>query len=74
MLHEKLARMVFCNATHENTAQYGLKSVRYFGAKFCNDIQLIRHSIPIDIKRPPSACSFRRKLKAFFFEKNYDLC
>ena len=50
--------------TQKNTTQYGLRSVRYFGAKCWNDI-------PMDIKKSPSAISFRRKLKAFLFENNY---
>ena len=50
--------------TQENTLQYGLRSVRYFGAKYWNDI-------PIDIKRSPSKKIFHRKLKAFFFESKY---
>ena len=49
--------------TQKNTTQYGLRSVRYFGAKCWNDI-------PMDIKESPSAISFRRKLKAFLFENN----
>ena len=50
--------------TQKNTSQYGLRSVRYFGAKCWNDI-------PLDIKKSPSSISFRRKLKAFLFENNY---
>ncbi len=50
--------------TQNNTVQYGLKSVRYHGAKCWNDI-------PLNIKNSPSAISFRRNLKAFFFENNY---
>ena len=50
--------------TQKNTSQYGLRSVRYFGAKCWNDI-------PMDIKKSPSTISFRRKLKAFLFENNY---
>ena len=48
----------------KNTLQYGLRSVRYCGAKCWNDI-------PVDIKRSPSVKSFRLKLKAFLFEKSY---
>ena len=48
----------------KNTAQYGLRSVRYFGAKCWNDI-------PMDIRKSSSTISFRRKLKAFLFENNY---
>ena len=50
--------------TQKNTSQYGLRSVRYFGAKCWNDI-------PMDIKKSPSTISFRRKLKAFLFENIY---
>ena len=50
--------------TQKNTSQYGLRSVRYFGAKCWNDI-------PMDIKKSPSTISFRLKLKAFLFENNY---
>ena len=48
----------------KNTAQYGLRSVRYFGAKCWNEI-------PMDIRKSYSTISFRRKLKAFLFENNY---
>ena len=48
----------------KNTLQYGLRSVRYCGAKCWNDI-------PVDIKRSPSVKSFRLKLKAFLVEKSY---
>ena len=48
----------------KNTLQYGLRSVRYCGARCWNDI-------PVDIKRSPSVKSFRLKLKAFLFEKSY---
>ena len=37
--------------TQKNTSQYGLRSVRYFGAKCWNDI-------PMDIKHSPSTISF----------------
>ena len=50
--------------TQKNTSQYGLRSVRYFGAKCWNDI-------PMDIKQSPSTISFCRKLKVFLFENNY---
>ena len=46
--------------TQKNTAQYGLRPVRYFEAKCWNDI-------PLDIKKSPSTISFHRKLKAFLF-------
>ena len=48
----------------KNTLQYGLRSVRYHGAKCWNNIS-------VEIRSSPSAYSFRRKLKAFFFENNY---
>ena len=50
--------------TQKNTLQYGLRSVRYFGAKCWNNL-------PMVIKSSQSACSFRQKLKSFFFENNY---
>ena len=43
---------------------YGLRSVRYFGAKCWNNI-------PMVINSSQSACSFCQKLKSFFFENNY---
>ena len=45
--------------TQKNILQYGLRSVRYFGAKCWN-------SIPFDLECSPSAPSFRQKLKAYF--------
>ena len=48
----------------KNTTQYGLRSVRYHGAKCWNEI-------PVEIKRSPSLKAFRQKLKSFFFENNY---
>ena len=48
----------------KNALQYGLRSVRYFGAKCWTNI-------PLEIKGSPSAYTFRRKLKTFFFENNY---
>ena len=53
---------IFLN--QKNTLQYGLRSVRYFGAKCWNNI-------PSEIKSSPSAYIFRGKLKTFFFENNY---
>ena len=50
--------------TQMNTLQYGLRSVRYFGAKCWNDI-------PVEIKKSPSANNFRQKVKAYLFERNY---
>ena len=51
--------------TQKNTVQYGLMSVRLFGAKCWNNI-------PMVIKNSPSARTFRQKLKSFFFENNYE--
>ena len=48
--------------TRKNTLQYGIRSVRFSGAKSWN-------SIPVDIKRSSSAFSFRQKLRAFLFMK-----
>lgn len=53
---------IFLN--RKNTLQYGIRSVRFFGAKSWNNI-------PVDIKTSSSAFSFRQKLKAFLFMKNY---
>ena len=50
--------------TQKNTLQYGLRSVRYCGAKCWNNI-------PVDIKQSPSVSSFRQKIKAFLFETKY---
>ena len=66
-VHQQGTRQVSKNyifLTQKNTLQFGLRSVRYYGAKCWNDI-------PVDIKRSPSSISFRRKLKAFLFESNY---
>ena len=54
---------IFLNQKN-NPIQYGLRSVRYFGAKCWNNI-------PSEIKSSPSAYIFRRKRKSFFFENNY---
>ena len=48
--------------TQMNTLQYGLRSVRYFGAKCWSDI-------PVEIKKSPSANNFRQKVKAYLFER-----
>ena len=50
--------------TQENTLQYGLRSVRYAGAKSWNNI-------PFNIKQSPSAMSFRRRLKIHLFSTEY---
>ena len=48
----------------QNTSQYGLRSIRYYGAKCWN-------GIPVEVKRSPSVNMFRQKLKIFLFEHNY---
>ena len=48
----------------KTTSQYGVKSIRYHGAKCWNDI-------PVEIKRSPSVKMLRQKLKTFLFEQNY---
>ena len=53
---------IFLN--QKNALQYGLRSVRYFGAKCWKNI-------PLKIKSSKFACSFRCKLKTFFFENKY---
>ena len=50
---------IFLN--QKNALQYGLRSVRYFGAKCWKNI-------PLEIKSSKFACSFRCKVKTFFFE------
>ena len=52
--------------TQENTLQYGLRSVRYAGAKCWNNI-------PYVIKQSPSVTSFRWKLKLHMFSAKYHL-
>ena len=52
--------------TQKNTLQYGLRSVRYHGAKCWNEI-------PMEIKKARTATSFRQNLKFFLFESNYKL-
>ena len=48
----------------KNTSQYGLRSVRYNGAKCWNDI-------PVEIKRLPSVKMFHQTLKTFLFKHNH---
>ena len=48
----------------KNTSRYGLKSIRYAGAKSWNSISHV-------IKQAPTVISFRRKLKVHFFATNY---
>ena len=50
--------------TQENTLQYGLRPVRYAGAKYWNNI-------PFNINQAPSAMSFRRQLKFHLFSTKY---
>ena len=50
--------------TQKNTFQYGLWSVRYFGARCWN-------SILVDVKCSRSANSLHRKFEASFFENDY---
>ena len=50
--------------TQENTLLYGLRSIRYTGAKSWNDI-------PTLIKQAPSSANFRSKLKSHLFSINY---
>ena len=46
--------------TQENTLLYGLRSIRYAGAKSWNDI-------PTLVKQAPSSANFRSKLKSHLF-------
>ena len=48
----------------KNTLQYGLKSIRYAGAKSWNSISHI-------IKQASTVMGFRRQLKLHFFASNY---
>ena len=50
--------------TQENTLLYGLRSIRYAGAKSWNDI-------PTLIKQAPSSANFRSKLKSHLSSINY---
>ena len=50
--------------TQHNTLQYGLRSVRYAGAKSWNNI-------PFNIKQSPTLISFRKRLKLHLFSTNY---
>ena len=66
-VHQHSTRQVAKNyifLTQKNTLQYGLRSVRYYGAKCWNEI-------PVGIKLLPSAISFHCKLKAFLLESNH---
>jgi hypothetical protein len=48
----------------KNTLQYGLRSIKYAGAKSWNDI-------PFTIRQSPSTMIFRRELKLHLFSTNY---
>ena len=48
----------------KNTLQYGLRSVRYYGAK-------CRNNIPDYMRRSPSVRSFQCNLKSFIFKRDY---
>ena len=50
--------------TRKNSLQYGLKSIRYAGAKSWNSILHV-------IKQAPTVMSFRHQLKLHFFATNY---
>ena len=50
--------------TRKNSLQYGLKSIRYAGAKSWNSISHV-------IKQAPTVMSFRHQLKLHFFATNY---
>ncbi len=50
--------------TQENTYLYGLRSIRYAGAKAWNDI-------PHSIKLSPTSINFRSKLKLHLLSTNY---
>ena len=50
--------------TRKNMLQYGLKSIRYAGAKSWNSISHV-------IKQAPTVMSFRHQLKLHFFATNY---
>ncbi len=52
--------------TRENTVLYGLRSIRYAGAKAWNDI-------PYLIKISPSSMNFRSKLKLHLLSTNYQV-
>ena len=41
---------------HKNSLQYGLKSIRYMGAKMWNDL-------PVELRNSPSKHSFKTNLK-----------
>ena len=48
--------------TRQNSLQYGLKSLRYLGAKLWN-------TLPAELRNAPSKISFKAKLKTYFLNK-----
>ena len=47
----------------KNSVQYGLKSIRYLGAKLWN-------SSPVELRKAPSKLSFKSQLKIYLLSKN----
>ena len=48
--------------TQKNSLQYGLKSLRYLGAKLWN-------ALPVELRNSPSKLSFKRNLKIYLLNK-----
>ena len=48
--------------SQKNSLQYGLKSIRYLGAKLWN-------ASPVELRNAPSKISFKAKLKIYLLEK-----
>ena len=48
--------------THQNTLHYGLKSIRYLGAKLWN-------TLPVELRNAPPKLSFKRNLKLYLLNK-----
>ena len=48
--------------SRKNSLQYGLKSIRYLGAKLWN-------TLPVEIRNAPSKISFKTRLKIHLLEK-----
>ena len=48
--------------SQKNSLQYGLKSIRYLGAKLWN-------ALPVELRNAPSKISFKAKLKIYLLEK-----
>ena len=57
--HTRHSYLVDVFLTHKNSLQYGLKSVRYMGAKTWNDL-------PEKLRNSPSKFSFKNHLKNIF--------